>query len=275
MFGIGGGWELVALGTLMFVSLSLIKVNINIFNEIEKETKNLNKKTTKGSRKEQKRVKERLEYLDSRNEFYSDLNFKVEFISKIVQNMINKLIEPYQNILDSIRTLKIQNWFYYIVLVILFYILITYVDDLLVHKNELLDRIMADEHKDISLGILLGIILYHSTPILFISSIFIYLINQINKNLRIIESLRIKREDIDLLESTLYTKIELGASDEEIIEDIKFLTTSLQSNALQSMLSDRTHEQKNIANHTIKKTYQERMMEKSISNIIKQVTKIK
>ena len=77
------------------------------------------------------------------------------------------------------------------------------------------------------------------------------------------------------MESTLYTRIELGASDEEIIEDIKFLTTSLQSNALQSMLSDRTHEQKNIANHTIKKTYQERMMEKSISNIIKQVTKIK
>ena len=71
------------------------------------------------------------------------------------------------------------------------------------------------------------------TPILFLVSVVIYSISQINKNLNIIGQAQKQRQNIETLQATLNAKTDVGATNAEITQDIKRIATTIQNAILE------------------------------------------
>lgn len=257
IFSSGGSLTLVLLGTFIFIIVSFVSLskiffefyNSNdIINTLSKEINRLDELNSETEKKE---------ILEEKKEFYDELKLNSTYSKAFINKVAPHIIQPYDHILHSITTLKRHNLFFYILLFALSAIFIDISINLVDYRENIWEYFNKSDEK-ISFGTILGMILYHATPILFITSIGIYFISQINKNLRIIENLNEKRQFIKVLESTLYTKAEIGFTESEILHEIKIFNQDLYDKTLNEMFEKK----KPTIIQEDKTTYQERLLKK-------------
>jgi len=220
---------------------------------------------------EKKEIEEKVESLENQKKFFDTLETNSRIIMPYIDNIINQFLNPYEPISEGIKTLKLQNTFFYILLFIIIVVFYDLSSNIGLYREKVWELLVSSSETT-SFSTIFSMTLYYSVPILFLSTVTIYIINKINKNLKLIQELHEKKHNILVIKSILYVKVKTGATQDEIIEEINKLSRDLYKNTLKSMSSKDSLTSKEDSNSP---TYQDKLLHKGMLALFKQAIRIK
>ena len=187
---------------------------------------------------------------------------------KIVETTIKHIEKPYKY---ADNLIKINHWhiyIYYGVVAIAISIILYTIICIHPQKYEYIETIIETKP---SFGVLFGLVLVYSTPILFAFSLIGVAINQINKKINLIYKLGEQKRFIETLKGTLKARTELGITTDELKKEINKTIDKLNDKVLSEFgkIEDKKDE------NEIKFNYQNRILYKQLGRFLTSVLRSK